>query len=113
MNEENRITLPDGPPIPEMREAVLSCDDVDALTADLSQHTQIQSVIGKGGPRQHSSETLLTLSDAVAQLVARTLPAIQIRYGYDGFDWTDTLIHTPHGIKLVRCQHDSTVENAR
>lgn len=44
-------------------------------------------------------------NEAVELLLQRLVPAIQIHYRYDGYDWTDTLMHLPAGIRLVRCRH--------
>ena len=105
MSDATTPSFSAGPPLPEMREAVLSNDDLAALVADLQALTQIQSVIGKAGARQHSSDSPLTIETAAARLTTGTLPAAQVHYRYDGSEWTDTLIRSPQGIKLVRCQH--------
>lgn len=99
------VRLADGPPLPEMREAVLSRDDVLALLADLQTHTRIQGVLCKSGLRQQTPAGETPLEQAVDQLINRTVTAIQIRYAYDNHEWTDTLLNSPAGVRLVRCQH--------
>ena len=105
MTTDQTLSLPDGPPIPEMRESALSAEDIHALAADLTTHAVIHSIICKGGARQHSPAKPLRLDDAVEQLLSKTVAAVQVRYQFDSHDWTDTLMNTPNGIKLVRCQH--------
>lgn len=95
----------DGPPLPEMRDAVLSHDEILVLAADLQAYTQIASVICKIRSLQHVPPENIPLPAAIDQLFARTVTAVQIRYVYDGHEWTDTLMYTPTGIRLVRCQH--------
>lgn len=97
--------LPAGPPLPEMCEAVLSRDDVLALVADLQAHAQITGTLCKTAPQQQTPSDSIPLETAVEQLFARNVTAIQIRYAYDGHEWTDTLLNTPTGLRLVRCQH--------
>lgn len=104
---ESQIAF-DGPPLPEMREAVLSHDEVSILAADLQAYTQIASVICKSRSQQHVPPQSTPLSVAVDQLFARTVTAVQIRYAYDGHEWTDTLLHAATGTRLVRCQHADT-----
>lgn len=95
----------DGPPLPEIREALLSHEEVSILAADLQEYTQIASVICKSRSQQHAQIETIRLSTAIDQLFARTVTAVQIRYAYDGHEWTDTLLQTPAGIRFVRCQH--------
>ena len=95
----------DGPPLPEMREAVLSRDEVVALQADLLTHTQIQGVLCKAKSREQTPVGNTSLELAIQQLLDHLTAAVQIRYSYDGHEWTDTLLNTPAGVRLVRCQH--------
>lgn len=88
-----------------MREALLSAADVHALARDLREHAQIQGTLCKAGPRQQTSAADTPLEVALERLLAHAVPAIQIRYVYDGHEWTDTLITAPGGVRLVRCRH--------
>jgi hypothetical protein len=107
MTSTQSIQFPDGPPLPEMREAVLSRDDVLALVADLRAHTRVISTLCKAGPQQQTPPGSIPLEVAIERLFERTVSAIQIRYAYDGHEWTDTLLNTPAGIRMVRCQHST------
>jgi hypothetical protein len=98
--------FPDGPPIPEMREALLNAGNVRDLVADLRECTQIISLQCKANMRsQQAFDGERDLGFAMEQLLAREFHALQIRYGFDGFEWTDTLLQTQEGVRLVRCRH--------
>jgi hypothetical protein len=101
------IQFPDGPPLPEMREALLTREDVMALVADWVAHTRVISTLCKAGPHQQTPPGNTPLEIAIERLLERTVSAIQVRYAYDGYEWTDTLLNTPAGIRMVRCQHSS------
>lgn len=105
MIENNPRQLLDGPPIPEMREAILTEDDVRELVADLQAHTRVSGTLCKAAAQRQTPPHNIPLEVAVEQLLARTVAAIQIRYEFNGYDWTDTLLHTAAGLRLVRCQH--------
>ena len=107
MTSTQPIQFPDGPPLPEMREAVLSRDDVLALVADLQAHTRVISTLCKAAPQQQTPSGSSPLETAIERLFERTVSAIQIRYAYDGHEWTDTLLNTPAGFRMVRCQHST------
>ncbi len=101
----SRSALPDGPPPPEMCEAVLSREEIQALVADLSAHTQILGTQCKAAPQQQTPPHNLPLESAIDQLFSRAVMAVQVRYRFDGHEWTDTLLNSPAGVRLVRCQH--------
>jgi len=88
-----------------MREAFISADDIAALTSDLQRYAQILDVMCKGGPRVHTDGAQVSLDAALADLSAGKVTAVQIRYAYDNHEWSDTLLKTPQGTRLVRCQH--------
>lgn len=100
-------SITDGPPIPEMVQAVLSFQDLAALKADLESLTNVRNVAGKTGAKQHASAVPLTLHQGIEQLRQGDLPALQIVYDFDGHTWTDTLFRLPEGARLVRCQHST------
>lgn len=105
MTESSILSFADGPAVPDMVEALLNEQDLQALMHDLASLTVIQSIISKGGARQHAPAETMSLEAACDALRSRTVMAIQIRYQFESQDWTDTLMQTPQGIKLVRCLH--------
>lgn len=98
----------EGPAIPEMVEAILDDASIQELLADLQAHTIVRGVNGKSKLQQHAEEgSAMTLESAVAQLLAGQLIAVQIRYTFEAFDWTDTVFKIGASYRLVRCRHSS------
>lgn len=103
----SQLSLADGPAMPQMREAILTAEDVDSMLADWKAHTQLLHVSGKGRLRtQVGDSTILSVDGAVEQLISGQLLAIQVRYRFDSYQWTDTLLNAPGGFRLVRCRHE-------
>jgi hypothetical protein len=44
------------------------------------------------------------LDEARQAFLSGQARAVQVRYRYDAKEWIDTLLHTPAGVRLVRCQ---------
>jgi hypothetical protein len=97
--------LSDGPPLPEMREGLLLADDLTTLFADISSCTTVLDVLEKGGAQRYAEAGRVTLDAARERLVSGAVRAVQVRYRYDGFEWSDTVMSLPTGFRLVRCQH--------
>lgn len=95
----------DGPPLPEMREGLLSAGDLTQLFADISACTTVLGVQEKGGAQRYAEAGTLPLDTARERLVDGAARAVQIRYRFDGFEWSDTVMRLPAGFRLVRCQH--------
>ena len=94
---------------PEMRDAVLSAEDIAALRNDLRAHAVVTSVMEKGAAqlRANSSQPAHDLEPSIERLLTGEVRAIQVRYAFDGHDWTDTLMRLSEGFRLVRCRHDA------
>ena len=103
----SHTSLPDvtSLPLPEMRQAVLSHDEMRALLADLQAHATVWNTQCKTKPSHPTPPHDLPLEHAVELLFAGNVQAIQIRYQFDQSEWTDTLFNNPLGIRLVRIQH--------
>jgi hypothetical protein len=93
------------PPMPSLVEAMLSEAEVDQLFAELSTHAKVLSALGKSAAHDHAN-TGLVLAEAKRQLFSGTVRAVQIRYVYEGSEWTDTLFRQPTGVRMVRCKHE-------
>ena len=109
MTESKHQQLREGPPLPEMVQAELSQQDVLALVADLQAFARVTGTLCKVAPQQQVPPDNILLEAAIDQLIARTVVAVQIRYVYDGHEWTDTLVTSPSGVRLVRCQHANAI----
>ena len=89
----------DGPPIPMLVDGLLEPKQVEQLFADLTAHAVGLEVRDRTGK-------IWSADQARDRLLNRKLPSLQLRYHFDGYDWTDTLMHTPHGLRAVRCRHE-------
>ena len=49
----------------------------------------------------------MTGDDARDRLLNGSARAVQVRYCYDGFEWTDTILAANGGFRVVRCRHDA------
>jgi hypothetical protein len=82
--------------LPPLQQAVL-----DVAT------TLIHAVIPKYARNAHTGPASLTLEQARTRLAAGLLLGVQVRYGYEGRTWCDTLLRRPGGLTLVRiCEAD-------
>jgi hypothetical protein len=94
-------------PFPEMREAILSAEDLLTLIEDLRAHARVTEVLCKAARRQRANHGQVTPELAVDQLLSGDASAVQFRYWYDNSEWTDTLMKAQEAIRLVRCRHCS------
>lgn len=88
--------------LPPLQQTVLDVATTDALFRDLAACTQIHAVIPKYAARGHTGTETISLETARTRLAAGLLLGVQIRYGYDGHTWCDTLLRRPAGLTLVR-----------
>lgn len=107
MDSSSKNRFADGPALPEMCEACLNDEELRALGQDLVNCTELVSISCKGAARSYTPDrSEIGLDEALSALMDARLHAIQVRYRYQGFEWTDTLMHSPAGIRLVRCRHE-------
>jgi hypothetical protein len=88
--------------LPPLQQTLLDVATTDALFRDLGACTHIHAVIPKYTDRRHTGNESISLETARTRLTAGLLLGVQIRYGYDGHTWCDTLIRRPNGLTLVR-----------
>lgn len=101
-----RPTLPDEPTVPLMVEGVIDAATLRRLFTDLAAAATVLSVREKGDPREYADPAERTPEAALDRLLTGSARAVQIRYRYDGHEWTDTVIAVPTGFRVVRCRHD-------
>ncbi len=94
-------------PEPQVVQADLTVADVRQLVADLAAHGAAIEVLVKGAATEHVREGVRppALRDVPSIVQERTACGIQLRYHFDGSDWTDTLMIVPAGARLVRIRH--------
>ncbi len=95
----------DGPSMPEMRQGLLSASDLKELCADLTQLTRVLSIQTRVRGNTNAETRSGALDDVLQDLWDGNLQAVQIRYAYDGHEWTDTLLRSDCHIRVIRCQH--------
>ncbi len=111
--------------LPPLQQTMLDVATTDALFRDLAACTRVHAVIPKYTDRRHTGAETISLETARTRLAAGLLLGVQIRYGYDGHTWCDTLLRRPNGLTLVRIREadieatvatqtptDSTANNA-
>lgn len=98
-------TFPDGPPVPVLVEGVIDPATLTRLFADLSAAATGVDVREKGAPRDYAGPAELTPAAVLERLLSGAARAAQIRYRFDGHEWTDTVLAVPNGFRVVRCRH--------
>jgi hypothetical protein len=98
-------TFTDGPPVPLMVEGTLDAAGLRQLFADIQSAGTVLDVREKGGPAEYAGGAGLTPAAALERLLAGAARAVQVRYRYEGHDWTDTVFATAQGFRVIRCQH--------
>ena len=88
--------------LPPLQQTLLDVVTTDALFRDLGACTRVHAVIPKYTDRRHTAAETISLETARTRLAAGLLLGVQIRYGYDGHTWCDTLLRRPNGLTLVR-----------
>jgi hypothetical protein len=99
-------TFADGPPVPLMVEGLIDADTLRRLFQDLSVAAKIISLREKGGPVDYASDNEYTPADALQRLLSGASRAIQVRYQFGDAEWTDTVLTTGVGYRVVRCRHE-------
>lgn len=96
---------PSPPPLPDLCQAVLSAEDLQALARDLQALTQIVRIVPKYAAQAYAPETAdLDLANGINLLQTGAIKGLQIHYLHEGSAWLDTLLSTPVGIRLVRME---------
>ena len=91
------------PPLPRLENVVLDEAGVDDLFATVAREGEGVDILLKGDVQAYS-EGATDLADARERLRAGTVLGVQLRYRRGGTAWLDTLMHVPHGVRLVRIE---------
>ena len=98
-------TFADGPTVPLMMDGVIDAATLRQLFTDIQSAGTAIGVREKGGPAEYAAGGELSPAKALERLLAGTARAVQIRYQFDGHEWTDTVLATATGFRVVRCRH--------
>lgn len=89
--------------LPALQQAELDDATVAQLFSDVAQFAGILAVIPRAATRTLAPPPAMGLDEARAALLAGTIRGVQLRYRYDGREWTDTLLSAgPGRTRLVR-----------
>ena len=91
--------------LPPLCDAVVDAATLAQLETDLQHRTEVHSVQVKHGATRLVGEGAWQLPAAFAALRAGEVRGVQINYRYENHEWTDTLLRTSDGYRLVRVQH--------
>jgi hypothetical protein len=91
--------------LPPLCDAVVDVATLAQLEADLLHRTQVRTVQVKHGATRMVGEEAWQLPAAFAALRAGEVRGVQVSYRYEDHEWTDTLLCTSGGYRLVRVQH--------
>jgi hypothetical protein len=100
----NQPTFSDGPPVPLMIEGLIDQPTLRGLFADIEATGCVLGVREKRGPAEYADE--MTTASSLERLLNGSTRAVQIRYRYDGHEWTDTVLALAAGFRVVRCRHE-------
>jgi hypothetical protein len=92
----------DQPPLPKLHDVVLDEEGVDRLFEEIAREGRDVVLLFKGDVQTHAAPGAADLADARELLRAGTVYGVQIRYRRGDEAWLDTLMHVPHGVRLVR-----------
>lgn len=95
---------PDSPlSLPALQQAELDVATVAQLFRDLAHCTQVIAVLPRYTARTLVPPHTIELEAAHAGILDGTLRGVQVRYRYEGREWTDTLLAlAPGRTRLVR-----------
>lgn len=100
--------FPDGPQVPLMVDGVIDKDTLRQLFQDLATFATILGVREKNQQADYASPEEMTLNTALERLLSGMARATQVRYQFDGKEWSDTILSTQDRFRVVRCRHETT-----
>ncbi|WP_372726006.1 hypothetical protein [Novipirellula sp.] len=100
MNESHDV--PDTNETPELLEAHWGREQVVQLFQDLSEGATVEHVQVRTASDGRAADQSVTLLEAKAIFEKGDARAIQIRYGFDGQNWCDTLMVKPDEVHIIR-----------
>ncbi len=96
-------------PIPELWQGYLDHQQLQQYVDDLDSHAAIFSIQIKQSPHQMVASEPANLKASVAGVEAGEMFAVQLRYGYQGREWCDTLMKQGNTTRLIRVSHEMTI----
>ncbi len=94
-----------------VQDAILDRETVDRLFFDIAHAAELLGVTTKGGAETMAGSESQDLEAARRALHERRVFGVQLRYRHAGTEWWDTLMATPHGIRLIRIDHGAALRS--
>ncbi|MBK1879890.1 hypothetical protein [Pelagicoccus mobilis] len=91
------------PKLPELHQADLDADTLEAYFRDLNECADVFAVIPKMGPG-YISPAVVELTSGYELIRSGQVRGLQIRYGYEGSEWWDTLIVRDGTVRMTRIE---------
>ncbi|NUN12920.1 MAG: hypothetical protein HUU55_04725 [Myxococcales bacterium] len=88
--------------IPELLSDVLDEDTCWQLFSDVANFGTDIRITVKCGHRDHGELVPITVGEAHEALVHNDVVAVQLRYGYQGCSWCDTVMRYGDGYRIIR-----------
>jgi hypothetical protein len=85
------------PPLPELQQAELDRQTVEALFADLAAYARVRQVIPKSAAREMVGQSIVGLDEGREAFLNGSLRGLQIRYTYANEEWWDVLLQPEPG----------------
>ncbi len=98
-------------PLPELWQGELDHQQLQQYADDLEKHAEIFSIQIKQSVHQMVTSEPGYLKASVASIEAGEIFAVQIRYGYEGREWCDTVMKRGNVTKLVRMSQEMTMQD--
>lgn len=92
-------------PLPELHQADLDADTLEAYFRDLQACAEVFGVVPKMGPG-YVAPNEIDLMEGKALLASGQLRGLQIRYHYQSAEWWDTLIVRDGAVRMTRIEQD-------
>lgn len=105
----NQPTFEDGPQVPLMVEGHIDAATLRQMFSDLIAHAKNIQVQEKQGATSLSAEGSADVPAQFDRFLNDGGRCLQIRYGFDGHAWIDTVFRTREGFRVVRCRSEPAI----
>lgn len=88
--------------LPDMCQSLLDSASLEALFDDYQKAADVHEIRARSSSRALNTEVVSDLIQALSLLQQKATFGLQVFYRFDGHEWTDTLIPSPQGVRIVR-----------
>ena len=105
LDHSEPMPVRDDVPLADLQDEIVDPERLGQLLFDIETQTELVEIRVKGGATAQASTGAGTLVAARTLLEGGSVLGVQLRYRWRGFEWWDTLLRSPAGIRLIRIQH--------